>query len=52
MLPVLRFFAGITPPEELHRIGKAEGKGAIGKTHEPKSITTTTTTSAVFLEGK
>ena len=37
MLPVLRFFAGITPPEELHRIGKAEGKGAIGKTHEPKS---------------
>ena len=33
MLPVLRFFAGITPPEELHRIGKAEGKGASGKTH-------------------
>ena len=48
MLPVLRFVAGITPPEELHRIGKAEGKGASeqfkerGKTHGPKSTTLTT----------
>ena len=54
MLPVLGFYAGITQPEELHRIGKAEGKGASGqfkewgKTPEPKS--TTSTTSAVFLE--
>ena len=29
MLPVLGFFAGITQPEELHRIGKAEGKGPV-----------------------
>ena len=45
------FFAGITPPEAPHRIGKVGGKGASeqfierGKTREPKS---TTTTSAVF----
>ena len=47
MLPVLGFFAGITPPEALHRIGKVEGKGASeqfkerDETHEPKSTTTT-----------
>ena len=41
------FFAGITPPESLHIIGKVEGKGASeqfkerGCTHEPTSTTTT-----------
>ena len=45
--PWIGFFAGITPPESLHIIGKVEGKGASeqfkerGETHEPKSTTTT-----------
>ena len=54
--PWLGFFAGIIPPDALHRIGKAEGKGASeqfkerGKTHGPKSTTTTTTTTTTKLQ--